>query len=65
MENTEVEQSTQNVESNNVESDIEEVDVQIKKAKKPRSEKQIEHFKNMAEKRKQNIEQKKLQKKRK
>ena len=31
--------------------------------KKPRSEKQLEHFKNMAEKRKQNIEKKKLEKK--
>ena len=34
-----------------------------KKEKKPRSEKQLAHFQNMAQKRKKNIEQKKLEKK--
>jgi hypothetical protein len=34
-----------------------------KKEKKPRSQKQLEHFAKMAEKRKENIEKKKLEKK--
>ena len=33
------------------------------KIKKPRSEKQMEHFKNLQQKRKENIEKKKLEKK--
>jgi len=33
-----------------------------KKEKKPRSQKQLEHFANMAQKRKDNIEKKKLEK---
>jgi len=51
------------MDNNEIQENQEHIQVPLEKAKKPRSEKQLEHFKNMALKRKENIEKKKLEKK--
>ena len=58
MENQEIQE--------NQEEDFSEASIPLqkeKKEKKPRTQKQLDHFKNMAEKRRENIEKKKLEKK--
>ena len=50
-------------ENNDAENIEREKIVPLEKPKKPRSEKQIEQFKKIAEKRKENVEKKKLEKK--
>lgn len=56
----------QEIQDNQDTEDFSEASVPLqkeKKEKKPRSQKQLDHFKNMAEKRRENIEKKKLEKK--